>query len=94
MLWIRLRRKWRRWARLINARADFCRLLESPLIDVNQATKAALAVLQQEGFSKPVHAFVGVVAASQRLHNPYDIAAGPRASSGWTGRNARPTQGR
>ncbi len=40
--------------RLIDASADFRRLIESPLIDVNQATRAALAVLEQEGFSKPV----------------------------------------
>ena len=55
--------------RLIDASADFRRLLESPLIDVNQATRAALAVLQQEGFSKPVHDFVGVVAANRRLRS-------------------------
>jgi F-type H+-transporting ATPase subunit delta len=55
--------------RLIDASADFRRLLESPLIDVNQATRAALAVLQQEGFSKPVHDFVGVVVANRRLRN-------------------------
>ena len=41
--------------RLINASADFRRLIKSPLIDVNQATRAALAVLEQEGFSKPVY---------------------------------------
>jgi len=55
--------------RLIDASADFRRLLESPLIDVNQATRAALAVLQQEGFSKPVHDFVGVIAANRRLRS-------------------------
>ncbi len=55
--------------RLIDASADFRRLLESPLIDVNQATRAALAVLEQEGFSKPVRDFVGVVAANRRLRN-------------------------
>ena len=57
----------------IDASADFRRLLESPLIDVNQATRAALAVLQQEGFSKPVCDFVGVVAANRRLRNLRDI---------------------
>jgi F-type H+-transporting ATPase subunit delta len=57
----------------IDASADFRRLLESPLIDVNQATRAALAVLQQEGFSKPVRDFVGVVAANRRLRNLRDI---------------------
>ena len=38
--------------RLIDASTDFQRLLGSPLIDVHQATRAALAVLEQEGFSK------------------------------------------
>src|SRR6516225_4473075 len=38
--------------RLIDASADFRRFLNSPLIDVNQATRAALAVLEQEGFSR------------------------------------------
>ncbi len=61
--------------RLIDASADFRRLLESPLIDVNQATRAALAVLQQEGFSKPVRDFVGVIAANRRLRNLRDIIA-------------------
>lgn len=55
--------------RLIDVSPDFQRLLESPLIDVNEATKAALAVLQQEGFGKPVRDFVGVVAANRRLRN-------------------------
>lgn len=59
--------------RLIHASADFRRLIESPLIDVNQATRAALAVLEQEGFSKPVRDFVGVIAANRRLRNLHDI---------------------
>ena len=59
--------------RLINASADFRRLIESPLIDVNQATRAALAVLEQEGFSKPVRDFVGVVTANRRLRNLQEI---------------------
>ena len=54
---------------LIDASADFRRLLESPLIDVNQATRAALAVLEQEGFGKPVRDFVGVIAANRRLRS-------------------------
>jgi len=53
--------------RLIDQSADFRRLLESPLIDVNHACQAALAVLQQEGFGKPVRDFVGVTAANRRL---------------------------
>ena len=62
-------RRWRRLGRLIDASADFRRLLESPLIDVNQATRAALAVLEQQGFGKQVRDFVGVIAANRRLRN-------------------------
>ena len=58
---------------VIDTSADFRRLIESPLIDVNQATKAALAVLEQEGFSKPVRDFVGVIAANRRLRALRDI---------------------
>ena len=54
-------------ARLIDASADFRRLLESPLIDIKTATTASQAVLAQEGFSKPVRDFVGVIAANRRL---------------------------
>ena len=53
--------------RLIQQSADFRRLIESPLIDVNLGTKAALAVLEQEGFGKPVRDFVGVISANRRL---------------------------
>jgi F-type H+-transporting ATPase subunit delta len=53
--------------RLIQQSSDFRRLIESPLIDVNLGTKAALAVLTQEGFGKPVRDFVGVIAANRRL---------------------------
>jgi F-type H+-transporting ATPase subunit delta len=52
---------------MIAQSADLRRLLESPLIDVNQAQKAALAVLEQQGFSKPIRDFVGVIAANRRL---------------------------
>ncbi|HET8996749.1 MAG TPA: F0F1 ATP synthase subunit delta, partial [Acetobacteraceae bacterium] len=52
---------------VIDRSADFRRLLESPLIDVQTATRAATAVLEQEGFSKPVRDFVGVVTANRRL---------------------------
>jgi F-type H+-transporting ATPase subunit delta len=58
---------------VIDSSADFRRLLESPLIDVNHATRAALAVLEQEGFGKPVRDFVGVVAANRRLRELRDI---------------------
>jgi F-type H+-transporting ATPase subunit delta len=61
--------------RLIDASADFRRLLGSPLIDVHQATRAALAVLGQEGFSKPVRDFVGVVSANRRLRDLREIVA-------------------
>ena len=54
---------------LIDTSADFRRLLESPLIDVNQATRAALAVLEQQGFGKQVRDFVGVIAANRRLRS-------------------------
>lgn len=60
---------------VIDTSADFRRLLESPLIDVNQATKAAQAVLQQEGFGKPVRDFVGVIAANRRLRNLRDVVS-------------------
>ena len=61
--------------RLIDASADFRRLLGSPLIDVNAATKAVQAVLQHEGFGKPVRDFAGVIAANRRLRNLREIVA-------------------
>jgi F-type H+-transporting ATPase subunit delta len=60
---------------LIDQSADFRRLLESPLIDVHQATKAALAVLEAEGFGKPVRDFVGVVASNRLLRALREIVA-------------------
>jgi F-type H+-transporting ATPase subunit delta len=59
--------------KLIDASADFRRLLESPLIDINESTRAALAVLRQEGFGKPVCDFVGVIASNRRLSALRDI---------------------
>jgi F-type H+-transporting ATPase subunit delta len=53
--------------RLIDSSADFRRLLESPLIDVNTATAAAQAVLTQEGFGEAVCKFVGVISVNRRL---------------------------
>ena len=53
--------------RLIDESADFRRLIESPLIDIAQSRKAALAVLQEQGFGKLVQDFVGVVANNRRL---------------------------
>jgi F-type H+-transporting ATPase subunit delta len=61
--------------RTIDQSADFRRLLASPLIDVQQATRAALAVLESEGFSKPVRDFVGVIAANRRLRALRDIVS-------------------
>ncbi len=52
---------------LIDASADFRRLLQSPLIDVKTATAAAQAVLTQEGFGKEVRDFVGVISVNRRL---------------------------
>ena len=54
-------------SRLVVASADFRRLLESPLIDVREATRAAAAVLQSHGFDQLIQNFVGVVAANRRL---------------------------
>jgi F-type H+-transporting ATPase subunit delta len=52
---------------LIDTSPDFRRLIESPLIDVTLGTKAALAVLEQQGFGKQVRDFVGVISANRRL---------------------------
>ncbi len=59
--------------RLIDASADFRRLLESPLIDVKTATAASQAVLLQEGFGKAVRDFVGVIAVNRRLRVLRDV---------------------
>ena len=53
--------------RLIDGSGDFRRLLGDPTIDAQAASKAALAVLQQEGFGKLVQDFVGVVAGNRRF---------------------------
>ena len=53
--------------RLIDESADFRRLISDPTIDAQAAGKAALAVLSNEGFSKLVQDFVGVIAANRRL---------------------------
>jgi F-type H+-transporting ATPase subunit delta len=55
-----------RLGRTIDASADLRRLLDSPLIDVQTAQKAARAVLASEGFGKTVRDFVGVVVANRR----------------------------
>jgi F-type H+-transporting ATPase subunit delta len=59
--------------RLIDQSADFRRLMDSPLIDVNQARAAAIAVLQAQGFGKAVQDFVGVVVNNRRLRSLRDI---------------------
>ena len=53
--------------RLIDTSPDFRRLIQSPLIDVNQARLAADAVLDSQGFGKLARDFVGVVANNRRL---------------------------
>jgi F-type H+-transporting ATPase subunit delta len=62
--------------RMIKESADFRRLLESPLIDVREGTKAAMAVLKSHGFGSIPQHFVGVVAANRRLKSlPAIVAA-------------------
>ncbi len=53
--------------RLIEEAPDFRRLIESPLVDVQQAVTAVRNVLTSQGFSDTVTRFVGVVAANRRL---------------------------
>ena len=62
--------------RLIDQSPEFRRLLESPLIDVNQARLAATEVLKTQGFGKLVQDFVGVVANNRRLGALLVIVAG------------------
>jgi F-type H+-transporting ATPase subunit delta len=45
------------------------------LIDVTQACKAVLAVLEEQDFSKEVRDFAGVVATNRRLRNLRSIVA-------------------
>jgi F-type H+-transporting ATPase subunit delta len=61
--------------RLIDQSADFRRLMDSPLIDVNQARTAAMAVLANEGFGKAVQDFVGVVTSNRRLRHLREIVS-------------------
>ena len=58
-----------RLRQLIATSADFRRLIDSPLIDVTQGRRAALAVLGAEGFGKTVRNFVGVIANNRRLRS-------------------------
>lgn len=61
--------------RLIDQSPEFRRLLDSPLIDVTQARTAAVAVLAEQGFSKLIQDFVGVVANNRRLNALRGIVA-------------------
>lgn len=53
--------------RLIDESPLLRRLLGSPLIDVNTATKAVHAALVEQGFGKTITDFVGVITANRRL---------------------------
>jgi len=53
--------------RLVDESPQLRRLLDSPLIDVNQARAAAFAVLNEQGFGKIVHDFVGVIVNNRRM---------------------------
>ena len=61
--------------RLIDQSPELRRLLDSPLIDVTQARTAAVAVLQEQGFSELIQHFVGVVANNRRLGALREIVA-------------------
>jgi len=52
--------------RLIDGSPDLQRVLESPLIDVNEAHRAVRAVLAAEGFGKIVQDFASVVVSNRR----------------------------
>jgi F-type H+-transporting ATPase subunit delta len=64
-----------RLGQLVNSSADFRRLIDSPLIDVTHARRAALAVLGAEGFGRIVRDFVGVIANNRRLRALPQITA-------------------
>ena len=61
--------------RLIDQSPELRRLLDSPLIAVTQARTAAVAVLQEQGFSELIQHFVGVVANNRRLGALREIVA-------------------
>ena len=54
--------------RLIDESPDLKRLLESPLLDIRQATDGIRAVLQEQGFAEIVVKFASVVAGNRRLN--------------------------
>jgi F-type H+-transporting ATPase subunit delta len=61
--------------RLIDESPMLRRLLDSPLIDVRTAQKAMQAALAEQGFSKAITDFVGVVTANRRLNALRSIVA-------------------
>jgi F-type H+-transporting ATPase subunit delta len=61
--------------RLIDESAAFRRFLDSPLIDVAQATEAVRQMMEGQGFSATVTKFVGVVAVNRRLNRLRAIVA-------------------
>lgn len=62
--------------RLIDEAPMLRRLLESPLIDINVAQKAMHAALVEQGFTKIITDFVGVVTTNRRLPALRAIVAG------------------
>jgi F-type H+-transporting ATPase subunit delta len=62
--------------RLIDASPELRALLASPLVDVQQARGAVLAVLEEQGFGKIVRDFVGTVANNRRLAALRSFVAG------------------
>ncbi len=62
--------------RLIDASADLSRMLQTPLIDVQTAQKALRAVLTDQGFSKLVLDFAGVVVSNRRARELRAIVTG------------------
>jgi F-type H+-transporting ATPase subunit delta len=59
--------------RLIDQSADFRRFLDSPLIDVAQATAAVRQLLEGQGFSPTIVKFAGVIAVNRRLNRLHAI---------------------
>ena len=56
-----------RLSQIIQASPDFRRLLQSPLFDVRESSKAVRAVLDANEFGPVFKKFVGLVAANRRL---------------------------
>ena len=62
--------------RLINESAPLRTLLSDPVLDLAQARRAVLAVLEQQGFGDILRRFVGTVAANRRLPELHPILIG------------------